>query len=345
MSRHVLVIAALSLTACSLVPGSKDPSSSDGPSTTSATAASTAKSSPPKVSDKDEGSVSALQTKHEGQIVFSNAPIEKTEADEAKLVTASTLDKPLFVRAYFPKTPVAVLRDNGQTYCSDESQVKYAFQATLEGAEGNDATGVMAHKDAIKKDLALSIRTFGIEDSSGAPLSITPQGRIDVSTGFNATDNPSAFRFLALASLMKPGKNLVTLSLRFGCDGHPGTNKKEMNEVATGQITIDVKPGELAAFSKKTVAFAPGADPSTEAKLKPAYVKSLAAGKTLVRFAADKPIVKSVFNRATSTRAIVRTANGQCMWYADSYEDPNKTNLFNDGRFVGVAHAAMPCPE
>lgn len=48
-----------------------------------------------KIEDRDEGAYPGLQAAHEGKIVFSNQPIERTGATEAQLVKSTRLDMPL----------------------------------------------------------------------------------------------------------------------------------------------------------------------------------------------------------------------------------------------------------
>lgn len=346
MSRHLFVIAAISMTACGMLPGASAPPSSSKPSTDSATVEPKKNADPTPVAEKADAVPPAAPGKRDGQIVFANVPIEKDDADDAKLVTASTLDKPLYVRAYLPKTPAGILQDNEQRYCSDGSQVKYSFYATLEGADPNnmDAAGTMTTKDTLKKDLFQSLRSMGIDDSKGQPVSVVPQAPFDVTTGFAGTDFPAPFRFIGLTSMMKPGKNVVTLRFRLGCDGHPGKNKRELTDVATGQITFDVKAADLSAFSRKVIQFVPSADTAMEGKLKPAYTKALSDGTTLVKFSADKPVVQSLTKRYTNVRAIVRHKSGKCGWIYGSYQDPNRSNTFTDGHFIANGEFAVPCP-
>ncbi len=348
MSRHLLVAAALSMTACAMLPGASDPAaSSSKPSTDTATVEPTKNADPAPVADKTPDAVApAAPGKRDGQIVFSNAPIGKDDTDDAKLVTASTLDKPLYVRAYLPKTPAGILQDNEQRYCSDGSQVKYAFYATLEGSDPHnmDSAGTMTTKDKLKKDLFRSLRSMSIDDSKGEPVSVVPQAPFDITTGFAHTDFPATYRFIALTSMMKPGKNVVTLRYRIGCDGHPGKNRRELTDVATGQITFDVKASDLSAFSRKVIHFAPSADAAMASKLKPAYTKALSKGTRLVKFSADKPVVQSLRKRYTNVRAIVRHKSGKCGWIYGSYQDPNKSNTFTDGHFVANGEFAIPCP-
>ncbi len=343
-----LVVSSVALAACGVLPGSKEPSSGSTTTTSSGADGNGGGTKPeaPAFADRDEGSAGPIQAHHEGQIVFANAPIGRTD-DEAKLVTSTTLDKPLFLRAYYSQTAARVLHDNGQTYCKKGSDAEYKFSAVLEGADQSkmDSHGVMLrHK--LNDDSFLAFRSLELGDASGQKsASIVPQELFELSTGFDHSDNPGAYRFITLASMMQPGKNVITVHLSVGCDGHSGKNGREFTDVATGQITIDVKAGDLQAFSKKIARFAPSADAGVEAKLKPGYAKSLADGTTVLKFAAEKPVVQSVMRRTTAYRAIVRHKSGKCGWIYGSYEDPNKSNLFNDGHFTPAGEYALPCPE
>lgn len=343
MRRIVQSLALVSLTACSMLKGSNDPSNeasttSSHASSSSSTSKSSAPTAPGAFSDKDEGSMGAMQDKHPTEIVFANVAIDKKSNDESVLVSTTTLDKPLFVRAYMDRTPAHLFHDVGQQ-CSSQRFLK--FMARLDGVE----SGVSLYVMPMSEMTFPSLRSKTITGIKGAdPVSIVP------TTPFvwNEGDNASVTPFTELAAQMKPGKNVVTITMEVGCEGSTAKDGKFFHPLSTGKITFDVKPNDLAAFAKRVgPTFPPSFDVPSETRVKPQYAKSLVAGAKLLAFAADRTEVQATVQKKTRLHTALRNLDGTCTYQVGDWIEPYQGGgRYDVGHWDGagtVVHR-IPCP-
>jgi hypothetical protein len=351
--RRLLPLVTLSLlSACSLLPGQKSPdpseSSSNSTTTTSssqpkATTGSAKSSDAPAAAaaftDKDEGSMGPMQDKHPTEIVFANVAIDKKSQDESVLVTTTTLDKPLFVRAYMDRTPAHTFHDVGQS-CSAQRFLR--FRARLDGVE----TSANLYTMPMSGEMTFpTLRSKTITGQHGAdPVSIVPTTPFT----WNEGDNVSITPFTELVAQMKPGKNVVTVELEVGCEGSTAKDGKFFHTVSKGTITFDVKAGDLAAFAKRVgPKFPPSFDPASEARVKPDYVKSLVAGAKLLAFAADRTEVNATVQKKTRLHTALKNLDGTCTYQVGDWIEPYKgAGQYETGHWDGtgtVVHR-FPCP-
>lgn len=346
--RASFLIAATSLTtACSMLSsvglGSSSPSSSSSSPATASSSPSSAPTAPEQAAvpfvDQDEGAW-GLQAAHDGQIVFSTVELTKDQNNEKQLITSTTLAKPLFVRAFIPKTLAHMLHDKKPSLsCLQDGgyvgprKARYEFLVELEGAkpEAHDARGSLGNR-WLQHAEARAVRSLAANEGS-----LVPQKLVEIDEGFD--HDPGRYRFLAVASMMKPGKNTLLFTVRIGCSNDYDDIKLV---VATGTLEIDVKPADLAALSRKAVKLRPSLDPAMQAKLRSGFERSLRKTDSVVSFAADKPVVEGTYRRWANIRAILRHGNGQCGWAYGFYEDDNHQS---SGKYVLKGEHAMPCPN
>jgi hypothetical protein len=288
--------------------------------------------------DNDPGSLGPMQDMHEATVVFSNAVIPKKDGDESKLVAETSLLKPLYLRMFSAKTPARVLNDNAQK-CSD-SLVRTKWYATLEGAPAK--TGSVYLREGRPSAVSLSsARTNTVQDAYGkGMMSIVPQSRVSLP---DSSDNLYP-QFLKLVAQMKPGKNIVTIAYEVGCEGQPGKNKREFTTVSKGSVVFNVKPGDLAAFTKNVGPdLGKSMDDDAEKRLRPGFEGSLAKGAKLVSFSANATAVL-VTKKDTVIGAFVKAADGQCTYTTGHWIEPYLGGGYTAGHYEAMsAPSLIPC--
>jgi hypothetical protein len=342
--------------ACSLLPASlgggkktSNPSSSSSSSTAGApesgTIGSTAATAKGPASDDgfteaDEGSMGPMQDKYEGQIVFSHAKIEKKETNDSALVRTTTLNEPLYVRAYFPKTPLRVLRENEQN-CPWSNRRQLRFMASLEGAPTSRGS---LYVMPMAEQTFPSLRSKTITGIEGPDIeSIVPTAKFEMNGGDNGALSP----FATLAAQMKPGKNVVVVEMEVGCEAKAGKNGKDFTVVSRGQIELTVKPGDLAAFARRVgPTVRPSFDPASEKRLKAIFAKKLAKGARILAFAADGTEVEPMSKKSTVIRFITANADKTCSYMTGKWIEPYLGGgKFDTGSLESVDDPTLlPCP-
>jgi hypothetical protein len=297
-----------------------------------------AQPAPKAFTDRDEGSMGPLQDAHEGEVVFSSSIIEK-KAQTATLVTETTLDRPLFVRAYLAQTPARTFHDNKQE-CPWETRRLLKFYAKLQGAE----SGVYLYT------MPLGDKTFDITRSktitefsaNGAIVSIVPTARFEMNGG----ENPAISPFVELAAGMKPGANVVDVELQVGCEGQPGADGNEFAVVSKGQITFQIKGRDLSAFAKRVgPSVRPSIDDAAAKRIKPSYAKALGKKVKILSFAADRTEVDPTVQKSTDLRAVLRNVDKTCSYVTGKWIEPYAgAGTYGPGHIEGGGDVALPCP-
>ncbi len=293
----------------------------------------------PPYEDNDPGTSGPMQDMHENEIVFANVAIAKKDADSSKLVIETSLLKPLYVRMFTGKTAARVLNENQQS--CDHSLIRTKWLATLEGAPAATRSVYLREGHPSAASVS-SVRTNTVLDGAGkANMSIVPQATVSL-----PDDSDTLYpQFLKLAAQMKPGKNVITLSYEVGCEGQPGKNGKQFSTVSRGQIVVNVKPGDLAAFSKKVgPELVKSGDVAAEARIRSPFEKSLPKGTTLTSFSANMTATL-VTKKDTVVSAFVKSAEGQCSYTTGHWIEPYTGGAYNAGHFEATgAPAPIPCP-
>jgi hypothetical protein len=293
----------------------------------------------PPYEDNDPGTSGAMQDMHENTVVFSNVAIPKKDGDESKLVSETSLQKPLFVRMFTAKTTARVLNENQQS--CDHSMIRTKWLATLEGAPAGTRSVYLREGHPSAASVS-SARSNTVLDGAGkANLSLVPQAKVSLP---DETDTLYP-QFLKLAAQMKPGKNVVTISYEVGCEGQPGKNGKQFTTVSRGQVVFNVKPGDAAAFTKKIgPELVKSMDVAADKRVRPSFEKSLAKGTTLMSFSANATAVL-VTKKDTVVSAFVKNADGQCTYTTGHWIEPYASGAYSAGHFETTGTPALiPCP-
>ncbi len=300
--------------------------------------ASAQPAAPRPFTDNDEGSMGPLQDAHEGKVIFSHAIIDK-KAKTAPLVTETTLDRPLFVRAYLAETPARTFHENQQE-CPWDTRRLLRFYARLQGAK----SGVYLYT------MPLGDKTFGVLRSktitefsaNGAIVSIVPTARFEMNGG----ENPAISPFVELAAGMGPGANVVEVELQVGCEGQPGADGNEFNVVSKGQITFRVTARDLSAFAKRVgPVVRPSIDDAAARRIKPKYAKALGPKVKILSFAADRTEIDATVRKSTDLRAVLRNVDKTCRYVTGKWIEPYAgAGTYGPGHIEGRGEVPLPCP-
>jgi len=324
--------------------GSTSLASSSAPTTTSA---EPTRSSPPPTmasrteapheapfADQDEGPVGPLQTGHDGEVVFANAPIKRDSGDASVLVTQTRLARPLFVRAYLPKTPAAIFHANGLSCSADDRRI--FFFAKVEGSAHKDPYELME----MESDKFFPVtRSQTITDPDGNDIaSIVPTKPF----ALDADAAPELFEFAQLASELQPGANIVDVELHVGCNAH-GKYGRQTLVAAKGRIRFDVGQGDVAKLAR-LIKVRPG-DAGATARLKSLYTNLLVPGAKLLAFAADPTTIEAQEKKETTLRVIMRNADKTCSYRVGRWVEPYAgAGRYETGSFEAVTSTTYPLP-
>jgi hypothetical protein len=293
---------------------------------------------PKEFTDRDEGSMGPLQDANEGKVIFAHSIIEK-KATTATLVTETTLDKPLFVRAYLAKTPARTFYDT-KHHCPWDNRRQLRFYAKLQGASRGYDLYTMPLGD--KTFDILRSKTITEFAANGAIVSIVPTARFE----YNGGENPAITPFVELAAGMKPGANIVDVELQVGCEAQPNAEGNEFTVVSRGQITFKVGPRDLSAFAKRVGPTVRGSiDDAAARRIKPKYQKALGAKVKILSFAADRTVVDPTVQRSTDLRAVLRNVDKTCSYVTGKWIEPYAgAGTYGPGYIEGRGDVALPCP-
>ncbi len=286
--------------------------------------------------DKDEGSMGPMHDKHPTEVVFANVVIDKKSNDEKALVSSTTLDKPLFVRAYMDRTPARFFHEIGQE-CSHQRYLE--FLARLDGAD----TIVSLYKMPLEETFQL-LRSKTILDMPGNETVSIVATRPFV---WKEGDNQAVSNFVPLIAQMKPGANVVTVELMVGCEASNAPDGKNYHAMSTGKITFHVKPGDVATFAK-LLKFPRGGDAGAAARIKPQYQKKLVPGAKLLWLSADGTEVESQVKKTTALHTALKNADGTCTYQDGDWVEP----YLGGGRYdaghwdagLMATSSRIPCP-
>lgn len=311
---------------------SSSSSASSSPAVGEAPAHKAGPSMPGVFTDKDEGSTGPLQDAHDGEVVFAHVPIERGSSDASVLVTKTRLDRPLFVRAFLPKTPAALFHAKGLS-CTDDYRRLYFF-AKLAGSKH---TYTLFEMELAK--YFPELRTKTMTDLDGDKLvSIVPTAPFAI----DGDVAPELFEFVKLASEMKTGENAVDIELHVGCNAR-GAKGRETIAASKGRVMFDVKPGDLGKLAKR-IKVRPGSPPSTK-RLEPRYASLLVPGAKLLDFAADGTSIRPMEKKETSLRIILRNADKTCSYTVGRWVEPYVGGgQYDAGGFEGFTSTTYPLP-
>ena len=289
--------------------------------------------------DNDEGPSGPLQSKFENSIVFAHSYIERTDADPKKLITATTLSEPIYLRFFRSKTPASILHTQGHDDCFGTQR----FDKTYAYVEGHEKDSVLLNEAGFGNETFMSSRssTINVEDKK---LSLLPTEHVDIAL---APQEHKAF--IAVIAQMKPGKNKVIFEEYLGCQSIVQGDKP----VIQGTLTFDVKAGDIAAFLKRTGPYVSTAnqDRASQAIIEPRFRKAMVKGSKVITFVAEKTEVEPEESKTTPLRALLRNAEGTCSyiegWWKQKYIGGGR---FDEGGYeAGETNGfggqiSVPCP-
>ncbi len=282
-------------------------------------------------SDEDEGSMGPMQAANEGKVVFSNEEIPRQNAT-SKLVTETTLDKPLYVRAFFPKTPARLLYEEKHVQCP-ESKRSVRFSTRLEGQERWEGLNLME-----APTLFSIIRTHALAEPEKKGLaSWVPNKPFELD---GESKLPKSF--LGMAVAMKPGKNAVDVIFEALCDD---LSNPSQHVIAQGRIVFDVTPAGLKALAK-LVKVGEG-EPTSTKRLKAVYSSKLVPGAKLFAFAAKGTSVDPLVKKETDLSIVQLNADKTCTAMSTRWVEPyegggNYAEGYRDA--VMTKALTIPCP-
>ncbi len=284
-------------------------------------------------SDEDEGSAGPVQDANEGKVVFSNEEIPRKEASAAKLVTETTLNKPLYFRAFFPKTPARLLYEEKHLQCPASKRV-LRFYGRLEGTEKWQILSVME-----APTLFTVLRTHSVATPDKKLASWVP-------TAPFAFDEDGERRldadFLQLAAMMKPGKNAVDVKLEAQCDD---LRNPVQHPISQGRIVFDVTPAGLKGLAK-LVKVRDG-EPSSTKRLRAVYTSKLVPGAKLYAFAAHGTSLTALEKKETDLSVVQLNADKSCTAMRTRWVEPYAGGgVYAEGYRDAVMTKALtiPCP-
>lgn len=281
--------------------------------------------------DKDEGSMGPLQDAHEGEVVFANEVIARKETDANKLVKKTTLGRPLYLRAYLPKSPAALFNQKGLR-CDDSARALW-FLARRPGAK--DAAELYQMD---MPNLFFELRSLTITDLDGKVIvPVVP----DRPTDIDGDANPALLPFASLLAAMKPGDNPVEIELAVGCKAQ-GVTGRRLLTAAKGVVTLSVTKENISNGAK--LYKARSGDKSTTGRLRPVLQKMLTSGAKVLDFAADRTNVDPLVEQSSGYRVIFRNADKTCTYSVGRWVEP----YLGGGKYAAgkpdVTHTEYPLP-
>jgi hypothetical protein len=297
-------------------------------------AASSSGESPPEVAgpftDNDEGSNGPVQDAHEGQVVFANVPIARKETDERKLVTSTTLTRPLYVRAYLPKTPARLLHEKGVN-CPRGSRALWFF-AKVEGGKETE----LFEMELDKYFAETRSQTITDPDAKGS-VSLIPSKEFELS----GHDAPELFAFMGVLANLKPGTNNVEFQLDVGCNAR-GVEGRKRVVASQGKIQIQATQPDISRLAR-LIKVRKGA-PQATSRLRPLYEKLVVKGAKVLDFAADSTQVEPMVKKQSDLRILMANADKTCTYVVTRWVEPYLGGGQYDVGSVDATSSSRPAP-
>lgn len=346
------VVGTLFLAACAL-PGLEAPNSPASVATSNEAAVAAA---PAKIDDADEGVTQPMQSAHEQSFVFSNRAIARTGADEKQLVKTTTLDKPLYVRAFLPKTPMRLLAENstsGKACPLDDVTLDYvAWLGASKDPKATDVSYVILRHAEPSEDVYKTSRSASLANAAGTLISINPQTKVQVMPERELEpEEVFGVAFSRLVAQMKPGANTLNVGMMLICKSNQnGKNGSPSVVASVGSVEVQVANGDVAKYAKRVALSVPASSSAEQEKfIKPRYQKTLVAGAKLLSFGVGVRNVVNTFSGETPVRMTLKYADGTCGYQQGIWTQQQQlvSNTWSDGEFVTTVddtRITLPCP-
>lgn len=368
--RFTSTLCVLSLSACSLVsqlPGAgpeteaKTSSAADsegeaskGESSSSAatvTPAGSASNFTP-YADHDEGVTQPMQSAHEGQIVFSNTEIPRKEAQDSALISSFSVGKPLYYRAFFPKTAAGLMNAAKLTCAPDEMRRQLMVRKTgakvglFTGGETasppvgavvnvwNDSRGVFKQEiPTVYNEVRTS--TYAVNDDIAPLIPAKP-------TELSGLELEPVWQLGSVLAKLPVGDSSLDFELYAGCD--KGVKGWVGVLLSKGRLNVSFKPGDrtkLGGFYKVGKG-----DAATSSRLRPLVLKQFAKDEALLDFAATEPKVESMKAKEYTFELVLRASDKSCKHAVGTFTEDylGGGNYGNGHYFIADDPAPQPVP-